>query len=219
MRLSNSCLAATLILGASVVIACSSSATPMPTIAATPSPSVARVTAVTSSPTASPILVVTPIPKATALHSAIPTRSAAATPRVVELTAVLKVAREDRFETFGGEAIRLEHVWSPNDTGLGGTCSPTVNVPWLECLNLDDWLIQPVAEGAGCPFTLTSACYDGPRLKILYEPGMHERLGLGDGPVVLIGHFGDPASEGCLPKNRDACRDRFVVTAIEQARH
>ena len=131
------------------------------------------------------------------------------------MTAILDVAWADRFETFGGESIRLEQVWSPNDTGLGGTCG-AMNVPWLECLNAPDWLIQPVAEGAGCPFTTTVSCYDGPSLDILYEPGLAERLGLGDGPVALIGHFGDPASEGCRPENRDACRDRFVVTSIER---
>ncbi len=53
--------------------------------------------------------------------------------------------------------------------------------------------------------------------KILYEPGLGGRLGLGDGPVNLVGHFGDPASKGCRPENRAACRDRFVVTVIEQA--
>jgi len=136
--------------------------------------------------------------------------------RVVDLIAILDVTQADRFETFGDKPIRLARVWSPNDTGLGGTCGAT-NVQWLECLNVPDWLIQPVADGAGCPFTRTVFCYDGPRLDILYEPGMDERLDLGDGPVDLIGHFGDPASEGCRPENRPACRDRFVVTAIEQA--
>jgi hypothetical protein len=134
---------------------------------------------------------------------------------VVDLTAILDVAEADRFETFGHKPIRLEQVWSPNDTGLGGTCGAT-NVPWLEC-GLPDWLIQPVRDGAGCPFTGTVSCYDGPRLDILYEPGLGQRLGLGDGPVDLIGHFGDPASEGCRPENRAACRNRFVVTAIEPA--
>jgi len=135
---------------------------------------------------------------------------------VVDLTAILDVAKADRFETFGGEPIRLEQVWSPNDTGLGGTCGAT-NVPWLECLGLTDWFILPVADGAGCPFTTSVHCYDGPTLDILYEPGLGERLGLGDGPVELIGHFGDPASEGCRPENRAACRDRFVVTDIDKA--
>ena len=128
----------------------------------------------------------------------------------------LAVAQADRFETFGDMSIRLEQVWSPNDIGLGGTCGAT-NVPWLECGDSPTGLIQTFEDGADCPFTSTTFCYDGPRLDILYEPGMGERLGLGDGPVDLIGHFGDPASESCRPENRDACRDRFVVTAIEQA--
>jgi len=150
----------------------------------------------------------------TPMPTANPTRSPDATLRVVDLTAILDVVPADRFETFGGESIRLEQVWSPNDIGLGGTCGPT-NVRWLECL-LPEWLIQPVAEDAGCPITRTVLCYDGPRLDILYEPGFAERLGLGDGPLDLIGHFGDPASDGCRPENRAACRDMFVVTAIEQ---
>ena len=166
--------------------------------------------------TAAPTPVITPIPTPVAPPTASPAKSADATLRVVDLTAILDVAQADRFETFGDTPMRLEQVWSPNDTGLGGTCGAT-NVPWLECLNLTDWLIQPVQDGAGCPFTRTASCYDGPRLDILYQPGLDERLGLGDGPVDLIGHFGDPASEGCRPENRAACRDRFVVTAIERA--
>jgi hypothetical protein len=135
---------------------------------------------------------------------------------VVDLIAILGVANADRFETFGDASIRLERVWSPNDSGLGGTCVET-NVPWLGCLNLTDALIQPVADGAGCPFTSPASCYDGPRLKVLYEPGLGERLDDGDGPVDLIGHFGDPASKDCRSEIRAACRDRFVVTAIERA--
>lgn len=211
MRLSR--LAATIIVGLFVAAACSSAAPPIPVVTPTPSLSAAKSTSTT---TALPTPVVTPIPKPAALPTANPTRSADATLRVVDLTAILDVAQADRFETFGDKSIRLEQVWSPNETGLGGTCGAT-NVPWLECLNLTDWLIQPVADGAGCPFTRTVFCYDGPRLDILYEPGLGERLGLGDGPVDLIGHFGDPASEGCRPENRAACRDRFVVTAIERA--
>ena len=215
MRLSQPRFAATITVGLFVAAACSSAATPVPAVTPAPSPSAAKSTAAT---TVSPTPVVTPVRTPSSPPTASPTRSAAATLRVVDLTAILDVAQADRFETFGDKSIRLEQVWSPNDTGLGGTCGAT-NVPWLECLNLTDWLIQPVADGAGCPFTTTVHCYDGPRLDILYEPGFGERLGLGDGPVNLIGHFGDPASEGCRPKNRAACRDRFVVTAIEQAGH
>ena len=211
MRLSR--LGATIIVGLFVAAACSSAAPSIPVVTPTPSLSAAKSTSATTAP---PTPVVTPIPKPAALPTANPTRSADATLRVVDLTAILDVAQADRFETFGDKSIRLEQVWSPNETGLGGTCGAT-NVPWLECLNLTDWLIQPVADGAGCPFTRTVFCYDGPRLDILYEPGLGERLGLGDGPVDLIGHFGDPASESCRPENRAACRDRFVVTAIEQA--
>ena len=204
--------AVTVIFGLFVAAACSSVSPPISVVTQTPSPSVAKSPPATTASTP----VVSPIPSPPAPPTANPTTSADATVRVVDLTAILDVAQADRFETFGDTSIRLEHVWSPNDTGLGGTCGAR-NVPWLECLNVPDWLIQPVAEGAGCPFTRTAFCYDGPRLGILYEPGLGERLGLGDGPVDLIGHFGDPASEGCRPENRAACRDRFVVTAIEQA--
>ena len=211
MRLSR--LAATIIGGLFVAAACSATPPTIPVVSPPASLSAAESTSATTAP---PTPVLTPTPTPVAPPTANPTRSADATPRVVELTAILDVAQADRFETFGDKAIRLEQVWSPNDTGLGGTCGVT-NVHWLECLNVADWLIQPVAEGVGCPFTRTALCYDGPRLDILYEPGLGERLGLGDGPVDLIGHFGDPASEGCRPENRAACRDRFVVTAIEQA--
>jgi len=213
MRPPHSRIAATIIVGLFVAAACSSAVTPIPVVTPTASPSAAISTSATTAP---PPPVVTPTAAPTAPSTANPTRSADATLRVVDLTAILDVAQKDRFETFGGMSIRLEQVWSPADAGLGGTCGPT-NVPWLECLNLPDWLIQPLADGAGCPFTRTPFCYDGPRLDILYEPGLTERLGLGDGPVDLIGHFGDPASEGCRPENRAACRDRFVVTSIGQA--
>jgi len=196
--------------GLFVAAACSSASAPARV--ATPSPPSTSAPTVTTAPSPA----ITPIPTPATPPTARPTRSAgAAVLRVIELTAILDVAKGDRFETFGDASIRLEQVWSPNDTGLGGTCGAT-NVPWLECLDLSDWLIQPVADGAGCPFTTTERCYDGPRLDILYAPGFGERLGLGDGPVDLVGHFGDPASEGCRPEVRAACRDRFVVTAIER---
>ena len=119
------------------------------------------------------------------------------------LDAVLDVEEGDRFEAFGGEPIRLESVWSPPDLGLGGTCSSSV---WLEC-GLEDWLIQPSRD------------YDGPRLELFYAPGVREGLGRdlrpGEGPFDVVGRFGDPASSECQPENRDACRDRFVVTAID----
>jgi hypothetical protein len=211
MRPSHSSLAATIIVGLFVAAACSSAAPPIPVVTPT-SPSAAGSTPATTAP---PTPIVTPIPTPGASPTANPTRSADATVRVVDLTAILAVAQADRFETFGDGSIRLEQVWSPNDIGLGGTCGAT-NVPWLEC-GLADWLVQTFEDGAGCPFTSTTFCYDGPRLDILYDPGMGERLRPGDGPVDLLGHFGDPASEGCRPENRDACRDEFVVTAIERA--
>ena len=188
MRPSRSRVAATTIIGLFVAAACSSSTT-IPVVTSAPP---------TTPPTASS------------------TSSRDATPRVIDLTEILDIATVDRFETFGDEPIRLEQVWSPNDTGLGGTCGQT-SVPWLECLNLADWYLLPVADGAGCPVTRSVDCYDGPMLEIVYEPGVTERLGLGDGPVDVVGHFGHPASEDCRPENRDRCRDRFVVTAIDQA--
>ena len=61
--------------------------------------------------------------------------------------------------------------------------------------------------------------YDGPMLDLFYGPGVRERLGRnlrhGEGPFAVVGHFGDPASQECLPDNRDACRDLFVVLAID----
>ena len=124
--------------------------------------------------------------------------------RVLDLIAILEVRERDRFETFGDELIHLESVWSPADLGLGGTCTPSD--AWLEC-GLEDWLIQP------------SRAYDGPRLSLFYAPGVRERLGRdlrpGEGPFDVVGHFGDAASRNCHPSNRDSCRDRFVVMAIE----
>jgi hypothetical protein len=210
MLVSHPRFAAMITVGLFIVAACSSAAPPIPVVTPTPPAS-----SVTSAPaaTAAPTPVVTSTPTSTASLTASPATSADATPRVVDLTAILDVAQAERFETFGDEAIRLEQVWSPNDAGLGGTCGAT-NVPWLEC-GLADWLILPVADGAGCPFTWSAACYGGPALEIFYDPGLAERLALGDGPVDLIGHFGDPASESCRPANRAACRDRFVVAMIE----
>jgi hypothetical protein len=127
---------------------------------------------------------------------------------VLGLDAILKVAKGKRFETFGEKPIHLESVWSPFDPGLGGTCLPSD--AWLEC-GLEDWLIQPSPEPDG-------PTYDGPRLDLFYAPGVRERLGRdlhgGEGPLDVVGHFGDPASRECRPANRDACRDLFVVTAI-----
>ena len=201
-------LATPIIVGLFVAAACTSAATPAPATSSAspppPSPSPIPTTPVASSASTP---VVTPTPTPAAPPTASPTRSADATLRVVDLAAILDVAEADRFETFGDESILLEHVWSPRDLGLGGVCGPA-NVPWLECLNVPDWLIQPSSDDAG---------YDGGRLGILYEPRLGERLDAGDGPVDVIGHFGDPASEGCRPENRAACRDRFVVTAIEKA--
>lgn len=34
-------------------------------------------------------------------------------------------------------------------------------------------------------------------------------------PLVFIGHFGDPASERCVPERLDRCRRTFVVTDYE----
>ncbi len=217
MGLSHSRFVATIIVGLFVAAACSSAVTSIPVVTPT-TPASSPTSTPRTTTTAAPTPVITPIPTPTS-PIASPTRSPAATLRVVDLTAILGVAKADRFETFGGQSIRLERVWSPNDTGLGGTCTSKASrdVFWLDCLNLTDWLIQPVEEGVGCPFTRTAQCYDGPRLDILYQPGFGDRLGLGDGPVDLIGHFGDPASDGCSPANRAACRDRFVVTAIDPA--
>jgi hypothetical protein len=128
---------------------------------------------------------------------------------VLDLDAILEVDQDERFETFGDQLILLESVWSPADLGLGGTCLPSN--AWLEC-GLEDWLIQPSQE-------TQPGDYDGPRLDLLYGPGVRDRLGRelrpGEGPIDVVGHFGDPASLDCRPTTREACRDHFVVTAID----
>ena len=50
---------------------------------------------------------------------------------------------------------------------------------------------------------------------LAFEERLGCRLRPGEGPFVMVGHFGDPASQECLPENRDGCRDLFVVLAIE----
>ncbi len=123
---------------------------------------------------------------------------------MVDLTAILAVSKEDRYETFGADPLRLVSVWSPKDLGLGGTCAATDS--WLEC-GLEDWLIQPSAE------------WDGTRLGLFFGPEVLDRLDPdlrpGDGPLDITGHFGDVASEDCRPEDREGCRDLFVVTDIE----
>ena len=162
---------------------------------------------VASSPSlalATPEPVPSPTPSIAPSPAAVPTAAASPSVRVLGLGAVLNVNERDRFETFGGELIHLESVWSPADLGLGGTCRSAD--AWLEC-GLEDWLIQPSQE------------YDGPRLDLFYAPGVREQLGRdlrpGEGPFDVVGRFGDPAASECQPENRNACRDRFVVTAID----
>jgi hypothetical protein len=220
MRASHAPFAATIVVGLFLAAACSSAAPSIPVVtptppasSATPAPTPTSSPTSTPTPPATPTPLITPIPAPTGPPTVSPTTSLDAI-RVVDLTAILDIESAERYETFGDKPILLERVWSPNDTGLGGTCIET-NVPWLACLNLIDWYVLPVAEGAGCPAIHTESCYDGPALEILYQPGLGERLDLGDGPVDLIGHFGDPASELCRAEIRAACRDRFVVTAIE----
>ena len=168
---------------------------------ATPSASLSSTPVVT--PALSPVASVAP--------SSVDAPTPAASPmgRAVDLAAVLRVSWADRFETFGDELIRLESVWSPADLGLGGTCLPSK--AWLEC-GLEDWLIQPSKEAQ-------PGDYAGPRLSLFYAPGVRERLGrdlrAGEGPITVVGHFGDAASQDCDLASRDACRDMFVVTAID----
>jgi hypothetical protein len=156
-----------------------------------------------SSALVTPMPAPSPTPRVAPSSTAVPTAASSPAVRVVGLGAIVTINEGERFETFGGEPIRLESVWSPQDLGLGGTC---VSDAWLEC-GLEDWLIQPSRE------------YDGPRLDLFYAPGVRERLGRnlrpGEGPFDVVGHFGDPASRECQPENRDECRDRFVVTAID----
>jgi hypothetical protein len=172
---------------------------PPATLTAAPSAAVSP-----SSALVTPMPAPSPTPRVAPSSTAVPTAAASPTVRVVGLGAILEVNESDRFETFGSELIRLESVWSPADLGLGGTC--LLSHTWLEC-GLEDWIIQPSRE------------YDGPRLDLLYAPGVRERLGRdlhpGEGPFDVVGHFGDPASRECQPENRDECRDRFVVTAID----
>jgi hypothetical protein len=199
-----------------LVVGCSVSASPGPPSSATGSQMPAAVSAAPSAAASSTPLLVTPMPassptsRVASSSGGAPTAASSPTVRVLGLDAILNVAEGERFETFGGEAIRLESVWSPFDPGLGGTCPPSD--AWLEC-GLEDWLIQPSPEHDG-------PTYDGPRLDLFYAPGVRERLGRdlhgGEGPLDVVGHFGDPASQECRPANRNACRDLFVVTAIDR---
>lgn len=165
-----------------------------------------------SGPPSSTEALITPAPEPTPLIAPSsaddPTPNPSPMVRVVDLRAILEVPQGDRFETFGGELIRLESVWSPADVGIGGTC---VSDAWLEC-GLQDWLIQPSRE-------FDAGDYDGPRLDLFFGPGVREGLGRdlrhGEGPFAVVGHFGDPASRECRPENREECRDLFVVNAID----
>jgi hypothetical protein len=172
------------------------SSTALPTVGPTPIPSTRSSVRPTSTAPPTPA-------------GSVPRPTASPSVRVLGLGTILKVRQPDRFETFGGQLIRLESVWSPADLGLGGTCLPSD--AWLEC-GLEDWIIQPTQEAQ-------PGDYDGPRLDLFFGPGVRERLGRnlrpGAGPLEVVGHFGDPASQDCRLENRDACRDRFVVTAIE----
>jgi hypothetical protein len=164
-------------------------------------------------PSAAPLVTPMPAPSATPLvaPSSAPVPTAAPSPmvRVLGLDAILEIPESDRFETFGGEPIRLEPVWSPADLGIGGTCLPSD--AWLEC-GLQDWIIQPSRE-------LDPGDYGGPTLDLFFGPGVRERLGRdlrhGEGPFAVVGQFGDPASHECRPEDRDECRDLFVVSAID----
>jgi len=180
------------------------SAVELPSEALTTSSSPPSSIQVLVTPTPAP----SPTPLVTPSSAALPTPEPSPTVRVVDLQVILEVPQGDRFETFGGELIRLESVWSPADTGLGGTCTSDA---WLEC-GLEDWLIQPARESE-------PGDYDGPRLDLFFGPGVRERLGRdlrhGEGPLEVVGHFGDPASQECLPETRAGCLDLFVVTAIE----
>ena len=198
------------VLAIGVVVGCSAPASIAPSSAtasqAPAVPSAAPSVAPSSSsalvtPTAAP----SPTPRVAPSKAAVPTATPSPTVRVLGLGAILKVVERKRFETFGGKLIHLESVWSPPDLGLGGACLPSD--AWLEC-GLLDWMIQPSRDS------------DGRTLGLFYAPGVHERLGRdlrpGEGPLDVVGRFGDPAARECQPQNRDACRDKFVVTAIER---
>jgi hypothetical protein len=158
---------------------------------------------VTSTPAGSPK------PDVVASSAAVSTPAASPPVRSLDVRAILEVDPAMRFETFGDRFILLESVWSPADLGLGGTCLPSIT--FLDC-GLEDWLIQPSQE-------LQPGEYDGSRLELFYGPGVRERLGRdlrpGEGPMDVLGRFGDPRSLDCRPATRDECFDRFVVTAID----
>lgn len=177
-----------------LVTACAGGGAPSPALEPSPPPIVASATAPGTAPAPSP----TP--------ASTPTAAASAALRAIDVAAIVAVPVAGRFETFGSEPVHLERAWSPQDLGLGGTCADaTTPVAWLECGNAD-WMFTPAAD------------WRGPALEIFFEPGLRERLGrdlwLGEGPLDVVGHFGDPAAEGCAAANVDACRDRFVATAI-----
>jgi hypothetical protein len=182
------------IVALALATACVGGGSPSPSLEPSQLPSLASATVSGTAPAVSPRVT--------------PTLTAAVTAaiRSLDLAAIVAVPIAGRFEAFGSEPIHLERAWSPRDLGLGGTCADaTAPVAWLECGNAD-WMFQPAAD------------WRGPALEVFFEPGLRERLGrdlwLGEGPLDVVGHFGDPAAERCAAADVDACRDRFVATAI-----
>ena len=202
--LSTCLLAVGLVVGCAVPASTARSTATASETAAVPS-AASSVASSPSSARGTTMPVPSPTPSIAPSSAAVPTAAASPSVRVLGLGAILEVNERDRFEAFGGELIHLDSVWWPEDLGLGGTCLPSHT--FLDC-GLEDWIIQ------------TSPGYaDGPNLSLFYAPGVRERLGRdlrpGEGPLDVVGRFGDPASRDCQPENRDACRDRFVVTAID----
>lgn len=117
-----------------------------------------------------------------------------------------------------GDASITIRAWSPVVTGIGGCCAPIPEPAWLAGPFPDGWL-EPAETDA----------YSGSAVLSAYiPPEVDQSLLQQESWVEIVGHFRDPASEGCrqtpvtsppmrltsLAAAQYECRQRFVVESI-----